>query len=257
MSPVKRFLILYVIAYLIVATGINMLLGPPTMSKEYLATYKADHNRYIETTKNKQYTIWKQRPQLVDFDSDENVGLQGRIDFIDEYVGRAAFQQEQSRRDRYDLIFDFFNTLMVIVLVTRFARKPLSGIIDTMIDTIRTKFADAEAARQHTGERLDAAQHKIKGLAEDHAGYEEFTEERIENIRRDAALFTGESVSLLNKETANRKRFEEDKAKQQIKQLLVEAAIEEVSTTLQHTASNERDNDLIEQFMVSLEEKSS
>lgn len=257
MPAVKRFLILFVVVYLIIATSINILLGPPNMSKEYLAEYKADHNHYIESIKNPQYKIWKQRPHLVDFDAERNIGLQDRIDFIAKYEGREAFQQEQSRRGTYDLIFDFFNTIMVIVLITRFARKPLAGIIDTMIDTIRTKFASAEEAQKSAGERLEAAQYKIKGLDQDFAGYEEFVKERIENIRRDSALFTGESVSLLNKETVNRKHFEEVKARQQIKQLLVEAAIEEVSITLQNTTSNERDNELIEQFMAGLEEKSS
>ncbi|MFP6581100.1 MAG: hypothetical protein VCD00_00940 [Candidatus Hydrogenedentota bacterium] len=255
MAVVKRFLILFVLAYLIVSTGINRTLGPPGMSKDYLAEYKSDHNRYIEAIKNKEYKTWKQRPHLVDMEADKNAGLQERIDFVAEYEIRPLFLKEERRRGRYELIFDFFNTIMVIVLVGRFARKPVIGLVDGMIEAIRFKIKEAEDAKREASERLDAVEHKIKGLPQDLAGYEELAEERIENIRRDSALFTGESISNLNKETEDRKRFEIVKARHLMKERMVDAAIEQVVTAIRESDSTERDEVLIDQFMANLKEK--
>lgn len=203
MAGVKRFLIIFAVFYVITATSINVMLGPPGMSKAYLADYKADHNRYIESIKDKQFKIWKQRPHLTDFDAEENAGLQNRINFVTEYETRPAFKEELGRRNTYDILFDVFNTAMVLVLIIGLGRKPFSGLIDGMIETIRTKISETEEARKQADDRIDAAEHKIKGLTEDLAGHEELVEERIEIIRRDSALFTGESLAVLNNETAD------------------------------------------------------
>lgn len=255
MADVKRFLILFVLIYLVVATGLNLTLGPPGMSKDYLADHKSDHNRYIEAIKNKEFKTWKQRPHLVDMEADKNVGLQERIDFVAGYEIRPLFLKEEHRRGRYERIFDFFNTIMVIVLVGRFARKPLIGLVDGMIEAIRFKIKEAEDAKREALERLDAAEHKIKGLPQDLAGYEELAEERIGNIRRDSALFTGESVSNLNKETEDRKRYEIAKAQHLMKERMVDAAIEQVVTAIRESDSTEHDEVLIDQFMANLKEK--
>jgi len=256
MASIKRFLILFTVVYLIIATGINVILGPPGMSKEYLAEFNEDQNQYVESIKNKQFKIWKQRPHLVDFTAEENEGLQARIDFVREYESRDAFQKEQDRRTTYDMIFDLFNTLMVIVLIVTLARKPVAGLIDTMIEAIRTKIANAEEDRKRADERLEEAEIKVKGLTQDLAGYEGLVNERIENIRRDSALFTGESLAILNNETADRNRFAEVKAIQQVKEQLVEAAIEQVLADYQADDSNDADDILIERFLSDLREGS-
>lgn len=256
MSDVKRFLIIFVVAYLIFATSINMIFGPPGMSKEYMDEFKADQNRYIEAVKNKEFKEWKQRPHLVDVDAEGNAGLRGRIVFVGAYETRELFQSEMRRRGIYDLIFDFFNTIMVIVLVGWFARKPLAGVIDGMIERIRDKIVTAEVAKEEAEERLDAAEQKIKGLIEDQAGYEKLVEERIENIRRDSALFTGQSMSILNDETADRKRFELVKARQRLKEQLVDAAIAQVQASIVQTIATGGEDELIDRFMADLREDS-
>ncbi|MFP6597567.1 MAG: hypothetical protein VCC01_08935 [Candidatus Hydrogenedentota bacterium] len=256
MAGAKRFLIIFAVVYIIAATGINITLGPPGMSKGYLADHKADHNQYIESIKNKQFKIWKQRPDLADFEAAENIGLQKCIDFVTEYEQRELFKDERSRRNTYDLLFDVFNTAMVLVLLIGLGRKPFSGMIDGMIDAVRTKINETEEARKRADERLDTAEHKIKGLTEDLAGYEELVEERIEIIRRDSALFTGESLAVLNDETADRKRFVEVQARQQVKERLVDAAIDQVLVNYQASTSTDRDEVLIERFLAELRENS-
>lgn len=257
MAGAKRFLIFYVLGYLIVATTLNLTLGPPGMSKGYLAEFKSDHNRYIEAIKNKEYKIYVQRPELYDLGAEEYAGLNDRAAFVEEYVVRPKYIAEEARRGRYELIFDFFNTAMVILLVGRFARKPFAGLIDGMIEAIRLKLKEAESAKNESAKRLEEAQGKINALPQDQAGYEELTKERIEIIRRDSALFTGQSVSILNKETEDRKRFEITKAKHEMKEKMVDTAINQVIESINASDSSSTDDHLIDQFIADIQKRSS
>ena len=256
MGNVKQFLILFVLIYMVVAVSINTKLGPPGMSEEFLADYKLEYDHYIEISKNEHYILWTQRPNLVDFEAKENLHLQERIEFMQRFESMDAFKEEQHRRHLYDMVFDVFNAFMVVVLVTRFARKPLSALIDTTIETIRARINDTEEARQYAGKLLDEADHKIKGLPADLAGYEELAHERIELVRRHSALFTGESIAALNKETADRVSFEEVKAIQQVKERLVDAAIQQALDAFQDSNSAAHDDALIEQFVANIQERS-
>lgn len=253
MAKLKRFLILYSLGYIIVATGINMLYGPPMMSPEYLSEFKSDHERYLEATKNSEYKIWKQRPALV---LEPSTGLQGRIDFVIEYEAREAFQAEQHRLHFYNYLFEFFNSGMVLVLVVGLAKGPIVTLVDGMIVSLRETLDETQETLDTSSERLDAAQHKITGLDEDLAGNAKFVEERIENMRREAALFRGQSLSRLNKETENRKNNEMIKARQQLKSIAVDAAIEQVIEEFKANGSDAHNQALIQQFVAELETSS-
>ena len=253
MARVKRFLIIFSVGYIIVATGINMFYGPPGMSAEYLSEYKADHDRYLEATKNSDYKRWKQRPEL---NTAINPKLQQRIDFVHEYEARETFQEEEHRLHFYNYLFEFFNSGMVIILVVGLAKGPVSGLVDGLIDSVREKLNETDATLSTSVERVDAAEHKVAGLDEDLAGNSELVEERIENIRRDAALFTGQSLSRLNKEVANRKINEENKARQELKQIAVDAAIAQVIENFKSNGSDGHKQALIQQFISELEKSS-
>lgn len=253
MAKIKRFLIIYVLVYIVIATGINMVYGPPSMSKEYLSEYKADHDRYLEAVKNSDYKLWAQRPELIET---PDAKLQDRIAYVEEYEAREAFQEEAHRRHTYNLLFEFFNAGMVVVLIVGLAKGPVGSLVDGMIASIREKLDETEATLNVAEERLDAAQSKIAGLDEDLAGNAELVEERIENIRRDAALFTGQSLSRLNKEVENRKQHEEIKARHALKEIAVDAAIEQILEQFKSNGTDAHNEALIKQFVAELEKSS-
>ena len=147
--------------------------------------------------------------------------------------------------------------LLVRLSRDEFDAIDIGPLIDNMIEAVRLKIKDAEDAKQIATERLDAAEQKIKGLPQDLAGYEELVEERIEIIRRDSALFTGQSVSILNKETEDRKRFEVVKARQQMKERMVDAAIEQVVESIKSSDTTATDDELINQFIADMQERKS
>lgn len=253
MARIKRFLIIYSLGYIIVATGINMIFGPPGMSADYLSDYKADHDRYIEAIKNPDYKIWKQRPNLLEA---PDARLQDRIDYTAEYEDREEFQEEQHRLHIYNLLFEFFNAGMVVVLVVVLAKGPVGNLVNGLIDKIREQLDEADTTLEVATTRLDAAEQKIAGLDADLAGNAKLVEERIENIRHDAALFTGQSISRLNKEVENRKRHEESKARQQLKEIAVDAAIEQILEKFKANGTDVHNQALIKQFVSELEKPS-
>ncbi len=253
MANIKRFLILYVVGYMIIATGINMIFGPPSMSAEYLAEYKGDHDFYLEATKNSEYKRWKQRPDLI---ADTDGKLQNYIVFVDEYEAREAFQEEEDRLHIYTLLFEFFNAGMVVVLVGALAKGPVVKLVDGMIASMRETLDETATVCATAAERLDAAEHKIAGLDEDLAGYAELVKERIEHIRRDAALLTGQSLSRFNKEVENRKHNEETKARQQLKEIAVDAAIAQLLEKFKSNGCDEHNQALVAQFVAELEKSS-
>lgn len=252
MSPIKKFFIGYVVFYLLVSTALNVMLGPPGMSKDFLAENKVEYDRYVDVTKQDAYKLWLERPEL----NAPDAQLTDDIAFVEAFVEQPAFISDTKRRNTYGLIFDFFNTGMVIVLVGRFARQPLGNALDGMIEAVRKAIDDAATAHREAKARKKKAEHKIKGLAEEQSGLEEKTIERIEDMRRESALFTGESLSALNRETADRKTHEEVLMRSKLKEELVESALESLVSKLKEEKTEEHDMDYIRQFVDGLEKSS-
>jgi F0F1-type ATP synthase membrane subunit b/b' len=252
MGSVKTFLLGYVALYMFIAIGLNVTMGPPGMSREYLETYKNDHDHYIETTKRDDYKRWSERPEL----NPPSEALQASIDFVEEYESRPEFKAEEARRHKYDILFDVFNMSMVVILITRFARKPLAGLLDGMIDQVRQTLEKASAARNEARQRKAQAQSDVNKIDQVQADYEAETAKRIEIMRRDSALATGESMSAMNKETEDRKLNEAAMARRALKEELVEAALAALVLHIQENPSTEREDELIHRFVQGLEHRS-
>ncbi len=252
MGSVKAFLLSYVAIYMVVAIGMNITLGPPGMSREYLETYKSDHDHYIETTKRDDYKRWTERREL----NPPSESLQASIDFVETYESRPEFQAEEARRHKYDILFDIFNMSMVVILITRFARKPLIGLLDGMIDQVRQTLKKAETARNEARRRKAEALSDVNRLDQVQAEYVAETEKRIEDMRRDSALTTGESMSALNRETEDRKLNEAAMARRALKEELVNAALASLVQHVQENPSTQREDELIDSFVRGLENPS-
>jgi len=244
MKSVKNFLIGFVVAYLVIAIGLNMLLGPPGMSPGYMEEFKQDHDHYIEVIKNKEYKFYIQRPHLVE----ASETLQQNAAFVEAYEAREEFQHEMHRRHIYELSFEFFNVLMLLVLIVPLARKPIMNLLERMIGEVREALTTVETNLTHANDRLETAEKQISGLDQDRAGYERLVEERIEVLRRDSALFTGQSMSLLNQETEERKEYEQIKAERKMKEIVVDAALEQIAKEAQGANAADWNDILIRQF---------
>jgi F0F1-type ATP synthase membrane subunit b/b' len=249
MSNWKRFLIGYAVIYMIVATGMNVVLGPPGMSKEYLSQYKSDYDRYIDIQKSDEYKLWVERPEL----HEPNASLQADIDFAEKVEANTDFQDEEKRRYRYDLLFDFFNAGMLIYLIVHFSRKPIAGLLDGMIGQIETALNKAETALTQSNEELANAENKLGNLAKEEADLETQTQKRIKKAEEENRILNGQTLSVMNRETMDRMKYEEVLARQALKRELVEKVINESILQAKSGAGLIEQEALLNQFIQQLE----
>lgn len=249
MRSVKGFLIAYAAVYFVVAIGLNLWLGPPSMSSEYLETYKRDHDRYIETTKDPAYKRWEQRPHL----NEPGPELASDIAFVEEYEARPEFQAEMARRGQYDILFDVFNVAMLLILVLRFGWKPLLRLLDDMRDAVARRIERAQEAARIAAERQKAAQDKINHLPAERDALEESMQTRIVEMRQEAALQGAQSLSALNKETEDRKRNEAALARQALRRELVDTALADVERRIREGDAAAIQHTMLETFISGLD----
>lgn len=245
MRSAKSFLIAYAAVYFVGAIGLNVWLGPPGMSRDYLDQYKADHDRYVEIQKRSEFKMWKQRPHLNP--PDERLAL--AIAFAEEYEARPEFQSEMVRRTRYDLLFDLFNTAMLILLIVRFGWKPTLGILDRFIEALRERIDRAAERRQDAEARRKAAQEQALRLEAEQTAIEERVEARIADMRREAALHGAQSLSSLNHETEDRKHNEEARARSELKRALVDELLRDVELRFHESDSATLHATLLDRFL--------
>ena len=143
---------------------------------------------------------------------------------------------------------------MVIVLAVRFGRKPLVGLIDGMIGSVRGALDRAQDEQAAAARRSGEAGAKLGGLPQERTGLEAQTEQRIEAMRRDAALNTGQRLATLNRETEDRIRNEETLAQRELKRELVDQAMDRLIERLRRHPPAEEEADLIDQFVQQLED---
>ena len=245
MSRHKPFLIAYVVIYFTVALGLNLTLGPPGLSRVYLDEYKADHDRYLTIVKSDDYKLWKERPKRTTDDS----RLNAKIIFASEYEARDEFIAEQRRRGAYGTLFDFFNVGMLILLIARFATKPLLGLIDSTIADIQERIDEADTLRDRAAVRKHAAESRVANIEHDR---EALKEEYVEKVERETIRIkehTAQSLELLERETEDRKRQETAKAARALKVALIDAAVDHVRAGYEATRSSESESRLTRQFV--------
>jgi len=246
----QRYMIGYLLAYLAISLLLLAALGPVGLSKTYLEEYEADHDRYIETTKLDSYKRWRQRRELNPPDDD----LAVRFAFVDEYRARPEFIGEQHRRTIYAFLIDIFKVAMVIILVLHFGRKPLRELLKGMIENVRNKMGQAQEERDSAARRKHEALAKLDGLPAQQTDIEAQTAERIKEMRREDALTVGSRLANLNRETEDRQRHEETLARLELKQELVNQAIDVLAERFRQQTAQAEGAILIDQFVQQLEE---
>lgn len=247
MNPVKRFLLIYFIVYIIVGITIIVAFGPAGYSKEYMAEFKADHDHYIEVIKSDEFKLWKENDRL-------NEKPQG-ADFVATYESNPKFVQEQSRRMYFDYFFDFFNFGMVVYLMVHFARKPLCKLLDEQIAALKEKLDRAAKARAEAVKRKNEAQNAYDSLDEELA---KLDKEKMDNIDQDNVrieTLASETLAQIDSETEDRKQEEEQKAAMLLKKELITSAIDMIAEKAKAEPLPEDNAELIGQFIAELEKR--
>lgn len=259
MTPTKRFLLgFFGVAIAGWLAGV-FLYGPPGMSAAYLDAFGEEHEHYVEVLKSDVYKLWAERPHLHGpetwSDPHEAAFLQEAIGFVERYEARPEFHAERERIHRYELFFEFFNPLLVVVLAWRFGRKPLLAFLDGQIAAVRTRIEEAESARAEAKARMDAAARQMASLADERKRLAEETEARIARELADTEAANQASREAMERELEDRKLGERLAAERRLKTELVDAAIAHLTHTIQSQSDPESQRRLVSDFLVELERR--
>lgn len=250
MSSVKRFLIACAVIYMVLAILINITLGPPGLSGDYLDEFKPDHERYLYITKGDDYKLWAENPEL--HPPNEKLS-DADIEFVSDYEDGDAYQAEVTRRWRYQAIFDFLTFTMIIILGVRFGKAPVLAFLDARVDEVRRRIQRAEDASAAAVKRKGDAQTKLDGLDQERTDTGDATQRRIELERARIEESTAQALALLERETEDRRHQEELKAQGLMKRELVDEAIEIISERYKAERTKEQESVIIDQLMQQLE----
>ena len=162
-------------------------------------------------------------------------------------------EAEQRRIGVYGLFFDFFNAGLVVVILVRFARKPLLNFLDEKVAQVRDRIESSAETRRTAEERRRRAEHRLAHLDDDRERIAEETARRLEHEMAELKRANERSLALLWQELADRKHQEIVAAKQQVKRELVNETIKRLVERYRAEQSPEREAELIDQFVRDLE----
>lgn len=259
MNPAKKFLLILATVAIVGCIAINVAFGPPTLSRPYLDQYKVDHDHYLKIIKSDPYKLHSERPTL-HVPDDPNAITSQDLAFVETYLQGDDFKAENHRITIYDYLFDFFNAALVLVLIVRFAKKPIANFLDEQIASLREKMNRAKTERQTAETRRQDAETQIELIPHEQ---ERIDDETKAQLTRDFAVMEEDSkknIALLERERKDRINEEELAAEKAVKRELVDQAINRiVSRYTQKTAAStnaDHQSNLIGQFVRDLESKS-
>jgi F0F1-type ATP synthase membrane subunit b/b' len=261
-NPAEKFLLILASVAVIGCVIINVLFGPPGLSRAYLSDHKADHDRYLKITKSPAYKLYEERPLLNIPDNPDAANPVASIDvaYVEDYRQRAPFKAELSRIGTYGLLFDFFNAALLIVLVWRFGRKPILNLLDDKIEQLREKLTHTESEREEAEDRRHLAEAQLELLHHDQERIDDETKQQLKHDLEAMQEGNKKNFVLLERERKDRIQEEELAAKQALKRELVEQAITRITARYESNtaadANTDHQADLIEQFVHELEPKS-
>jgi len=253
-SPAKRFLLILGGVAFVVWIGMNVWMGPPGLSRDYLAKHDEEHDHYLDIIKSDEYKLYEQRPALHDpHGPDAPPEFAKDLALVEHYEANPEFQAEEHRIHRYGLFFDFFNAALVAILIVRFARKPLIDFLAAQAAGVRERIETAAQERQEAQQRRQRAEGKLAHLDEERERVAEETARRLDQELADLKEANERSAALLSRELADRKRQEVVAAHERVKRELVDETIERLAERCRAEQSAEREAQLVDQFVRDLE----
>lgn len=250
MKSVKRFLLAFVAVYVVIGIGVNVLYGPPGFSSEFLEEYRSETDRYLEIVKSDAFKLWEENPEANPPGSE----LERQIAFVEEFRSNPAFRAELDRRERYRTISDWFNVIMLTVLVVVLARGPIARFVAGMVASERQRIEGVERKRSAAARRKAEAERKIELLEVERAKAAEQAAARIADEIREVESSTEEALRQLRQETEDRQRNAELQAQRRMKSMLADEAIAILTERYRSERSPEKTEMQIDQFLHDLGE---
>lgn len=251
MSPVKRFLLIYFVVYLVGGVAAVVLYGPPGMSRAYLTegNNRDDHARYIEFTKHPDYKLHRENPRMHPAEGE----VAEMAAFVEEYTARPAFRAEQRRVLVFNLFFEFYTFGAVVVLIVRFARKPLLSFLDARVEDVRHKIEQAAQRRAEAARERAGAETRLDEMGKETAQIDAQTQALVDQAEQTLEESLRSGLEQIAAEIEARKRLEERHAALRVKSELVSLAVDRLAQELKTALSSSDRERLLDDFVAYLE----
>ena len=253
-AEIKKFLKVYFAIAIGVWLVMAILFGPGDLSCEYRREYKEEHDRYLQITKSEPYKRYVQRPEL------NQPGMEGmppnfaeQVAFVQEYELRPEFRRERLRSSFYTVFFQFFNAFLVIWIVWKLGKAPLLKMIDDQIHGMREKIAAIQNARDAAAARRSAARGKVDHVADDEERILAEADERLARETAELEEVQQRRLAIMERELEDRKQEELHAALMQMKEELVNHAVDEVLQRYRASGDEALQAAMIDGFTVDLE----
>lgn len=253
-SP-KKFLLIYFSVYLVIAITWAVMYKSPGHTTAFMEANVEVHEHYLEIVKSEPYKHYEQRPHLIEQYYErhphaipDHAHLMAGIKFVEEYTSRPAFVAEEQRMARYNVFFDVYNTIAVVVLAVWFGWSPLMGFLDQRIGDVRTRIERAENRRKTALERLESAKAQFDGLAEERARIEEQVLALAEQDRATMTEMTDRVREEIEKEARERAELEHLAAAKQLRTDLITQAAVMLEAELKRAADERTQDQMVDEF---------
>lgn len=251
MKSIKQFLIAFVAVYVVIGVAINMMYGPPGYSNEFMQEYREETDRYLDIIKSDEYKLWNENPDV----NPPTPALQQQIEFVNVFTANPAFREEVERRDFYAGISDWFNVIMLTVLVVVLARGPIATFVRGMVQTERERIESIERLRSEAARRKSEAERKFEQLHVDRKRADETVAVRIAEDSAQIAESTEDALRQVRQEAEDRRRHEELLAQRRLKAIVADEALAILEQRYRKQQTPEQNEALIEQFLQELGER--
>ncbi len=250
MSPVKRFLLIFLVVYCVGAGFGIFMWGPPGVSAEYVKENRAAHEHYHETLSSAWYKHYQQSPEANPLNESQAANLA----FVEEYAERPDFKAEEHRAHMFEMYFEFYNAIAFIVFAVGLAWKPALGLIDGAIAEHRERLDSAQAAREDAALLKREAEARVQDLPEETARINEQAQAAAKREQTEIEEATESVVAHLVSEIEGRKQLEARRAAMAARKEIVTKAVAAAEQGLRDSMTPEREHAFIEQFGEGLEE---
>ena len=249
MSPAKRFLLVSLAVYSALSAAGLVFFKSPDLSKSYLARYGADHERFVDITKDPAFQLFRERPHLYPAEDPRHE----RLAFVQAYQTQPEYRAERMRIEAFTLYFHVLNGVTFLVLAIRFAYRPTLNYLDKRVQDIKTQMTNTSRTRTAAMHRLAEVQAEADQWPQKEADIKARADEAINaslaQIREEARL----ARIQLARETEDRKRTEIFRAAAQIKEELVSQATKTLEKRYSTEATERELRQNVEQFARLLE----
>ncbi|HUW60982.1 MAG TPA: hypothetical protein VMZ06_08250 [Candidatus Bathyarchaeia archaeon] len=245
MRPVRRFLLISLAAYAVLAAIGLVWLRSSDLSKRYLAQNQAAHERFVAITKDPAFQLFRERPHLY---SPEDARHE-QLAFVQAYQAHPEYRAERLRIEAFTLYFHVLNGVTFLVLVIRFAYRPTLNYLDKRVQDIKAQMTNASGTRTAAMHRLAEVQAEADQWPQKEAKIRARADEAINaslvQIHEEARL----ARIQLARETEDRKRAELFRAAALIKQELVSQAVETLEARYAAETSERDLRDKVDEFV--------